>query len=157
MFLFLLQIVIVDSIFLGWYFTPYIYIVFFLFLPLNISRNLLLTLSFLMGLWVDFFMQSLGFHALALLVMNFIRPLILRRFEPSEGYQAGALAQSKRYNFIWFFLYASSSIIVFHAVLLIAEKSALTGWVDIGGKILFSSLITLCFAFLMRAMLSKSE
>jgi hypothetical protein len=74
----LLQVVLLNHInFLG-YINPYIYIIFILLFPLNGSKSLLIFLSFLLGLSVDFFGDSGGVHAAACVFSGYIRPLLLK-------------------------------------------------------------------------------
>lgn len=74
----LLQVLLLNHInFLG-FVNPYIYIIFILLFPFNGSKSLLIFLSFLLGLSVDFFGDSGGVHAAACVSIGYIRPLLLK-------------------------------------------------------------------------------
>jgi len=72
-----LQVVILNNInFLG-YINPFLYILFVIVFPLRRDRGLLLILSFLLGLTIDFFLDSGGINAGATVCIAYIRlPLI---------------------------------------------------------------------------------
>lgn len=73
-----LQVLILNNIsFLG-YITPYLYIAFILFLPVDMSRWKVLFLAFITGLTIDIFGDSGGIHAAACTVIAYLRPTFLR-------------------------------------------------------------------------------
>lgn len=69
------QIIVLNNIYLGGYVTPFLYILFILMLPTSTNKSLLVFLSFLSGLLVDIFCNSLGFHAFAATLIGFFRIL----------------------------------------------------------------------------------
>ena len=74
----LLQVLILNHIsFLG-YITPYLYIAFILFLPVDMNRWKVLILAFIIGLTIDVFGDSGGIHAAACTVIAYLRPAFLR-------------------------------------------------------------------------------
>lgn len=76
--LILLQALVLCNInFLG-YVNPYLYILFIILLPVNLSQSKVLIWAFLLGLSIDFFQDSGGVHATACLVIAYLRPLLLR-------------------------------------------------------------------------------
>jgi hypothetical protein len=58
--LWLLQIFVCDTVYLGIYFNIQIYLMFILFLPADFSKSLVIFLSALMGLCVDLMSGDLG-------------------------------------------------------------------------------------------------
>ena len=64
-----------------------IYPLFILLLPIFTSRNALLAAGFCIGILVDLFYDSPGVHASAAVLTAFMRPRVLRRFEPGDGYE----------------------------------------------------------------------
>lgn len=73
LFLLLLQVLTLNNIRLFGYVNPYLYIAFIFIYPFKKNRFPLLTLAFLLGLFVDFFSNSGGIHAFASLFIAFIR------------------------------------------------------------------------------------
>ncbi|NDV47191.1 rod shape-determining protein MreD [Paludibacter sp. 221] len=76
----LLQVLVLNNIqFLG-FVNPYIYILFILSLPVKTNRWLMLLFSFLLGITVDAFSNTLGLHAFACVLIGFFRNLLLKLF-----------------------------------------------------------------------------
>ncbi|HKJ06506.1 MAG TPA: rod shape-determining protein MreD, partial [Flavobacteriaceae bacterium] len=84
-FVVLLQILVVNQInFLG-YINPMIYIVWIILYPLREKRFYIITLSFLLGLSIDFFSDTGGIHAAASAFIAYIRlPLLKAVLRKSE-------------------------------------------------------------------------
>lgn len=69
----LLQVLLFNNMDYFYLVSPYIYIVFLLDLPLNIKTPGLMLVSFLLGLTIDFFSNTLGLHTFACTLIGFIR------------------------------------------------------------------------------------
>ena len=79
-FLVLLQVFVLNNIkFLG-YINPYLYISFIFFFPLKENRFPFLTYAFLLGLCIDFFLDSGGIHAFSTLFIGYIRLFYVKIF-----------------------------------------------------------------------------
>ena len=83
--LILIQVIVLNNInFLG-YINPFLYILFVIVFPLRRDRGLLLILSFLMGLSIDFFLDSGGVNAAATVCIAYLRlPLLKALTRKSE-------------------------------------------------------------------------
>jgi len=73
----LIQVLVLNNIqFLG-FINPYIYVLFILSLPVKSERWLTLILSFVLGITIDVFSNTLGLHAFACVLIGFLRdPLV---------------------------------------------------------------------------------
>lgn len=84
--LMLLQLLVLNHVYLGGYIMPMLYLLFIIMLPTDTPRIPLLLMAFGTGLLVDLMNNMLGFHALACIVMAMMRILyadrILTRGEP---------------------------------------------------------------------------
>src|SRR5215469_2540767 len=78
-FIFLIQISILNPLFLGCY--SYIYIIFILIHPYNENKFLFLLLSFLIGWLIDHCMNSGGIHAFSSTLSAFLRLKFLQFFD----------------------------------------------------------------------------
>ncbi|MDR3717031.1 MAG: rod shape-determining protein MreD [Puia sp.] len=65
--------------------TPYLYFLFILWLPFNISRTLLCLVGFLFGLSLDYFSRTPGLHAAACTLIAYVRPFIINVLISQEG------------------------------------------------------------------------
>jgi rod shape-determining protein MreD len=65
--------------------TPYLYFLFILWLPFNISRTLLCLVGFLFGLSLDYFSRTPGLHAAACTLIAYVRPFIINVLISQDG------------------------------------------------------------------------
>ena len=77
-----IQILVLNNIFFFGYINPYAYILFIIMLPISISKNQLLYLSFFLGLVIDMFQNSMGSHAFASVLIAYLRNYILGALTP---------------------------------------------------------------------------
>lgn len=80
----LAQVLICNNILLFGVGIPFIYIFFIIVLPLNVSLNLLMTISFFMGFMVDLFSDTLGLNCLACLILAVTKKPIFYAYMPNE-------------------------------------------------------------------------
>ena len=92
--------------------TIYIYPLIIILLPLSTSRVAVLTIAFVIGLIIDYFYQSPGVHASALVLMAFLRPFVLALIEPRGGYRADNTPNSSNYGLAWFLSYCAMMLLI---------------------------------------------
>ncbi|MFI5133324.1 MAG: rod shape-determining protein MreD [Chitinophagales bacterium] len=64
--------------------SPYLYYLFILWLPFNISRFWLLVIGFITGLSLDYFMMTPGLHAAACVLIAYFRPYVINLLMPKD-------------------------------------------------------------------------
>src|SRR6218665_3734985 len=69
----------------------FLYVAFILLLPVATNNMALMLLAFLLGFSIDIFYNSLGMHALALVVVAYVRNVWLSSITPQGGYDAAAI------------------------------------------------------------------
>jgi len=151
----LIQVLLLNNInFLG-YINPYLYVLFVLLLPLNLSQYKVLFFSFLIGLSVDFFEDSGGVNAAATLVIAYLRPAILKfSFGVSYEHQNIKYYQtpvSQRLSYI------SLLVFVHHFVLFSLEIFNYSHIILILKKTLYSSIFTILLVLLITAFFQKKR
>jgi rod shape-determining protein MreD len=114
-----IQIIIFNKMnFLG-YISPYPYILFIILYPVNSNKAGLLVASFALGLLMDLFSNSAGFHASSCVILAFCRPYLFRfAFGLSYEYQTIRLNDSltpERFTFLLL------SVVMHHLVLFALE------------------------------------
>lgn len=82
-----------------------IYPFIILMLPIDTPKPIVLLLSFAIGIFIDFFYNSPGVHAAALVMTGYIRLLVLRMLEPYEGYASGTSPTLAKMGLTWFISY----------------------------------------------------
>ena len=76
--LLLLQVTILNKILFLGYINPFLYVLFVVVYPYRKDRGILLLLCFLLGLFIDFFLNSGGINAAATLFIGYIRLPLLK-------------------------------------------------------------------------------
>ena len=136
----LMQLLVLNYVYLGGYIMPILYVLFILMLPTTIKRIPLLLIAFFTGLLVDIMSGALGFHALACLVVAMARILfadrILTRGENTEVLTPGIHTVSPQY----FVSYLLLMYGIFYFVFFTAELFSFRG---LGGVLLSTVLSTL--------------
>lgn len=65
--------------------TPYLYYLYILWLPFNMSRAGSMSLAFVFGLSLDYFTHTPGLHAAACVLIAYIRPFIINLLISQDG------------------------------------------------------------------------
>jgi rod shape-determining protein MreD len=146
--LILLQVLLFNNIQFSGYVNPYVYIMFILLLPIDVPSWLLLILSFVTGLIIDFFSGSPGMHTSATVLAGFVRPYVLRIVSPRDGYESGSDPSMLNYGFRWFFFYALLVVLVHHTALFYLEVFRFAEFFRTMLRVLLSSIFSLTFILL---------
>jgi len=81
----LLQVYVLNKVpHLHRFISPYLYYLFLLWLPFNISRVTLMIVGFITGIILDFFMTTPGLHAAACVLVAYLRPFIINILAPKD-------------------------------------------------------------------------
>ena len=92
---------------------PYIFILFIIRLPVSLSINALLSVSFAIGLTVDIFSDTLGMHALSCTLLGLLRKPILSLYMPREDDVEGLIPTMRNIGFPVFLKYSFSVSLVY--------------------------------------------
>jgi rod shape-determining protein MreD len=135
------QIIIFNNMnFLG-YISPYPYLLFIILYPVNSNKSGLLAASFLLGLIMDLFSNSAGFHTTACVILAYYRPYLFKfAFGLSYEYQTIKLNDvltPERFTFLLL------SVVIHHIVLFALEAFKFTLILDILLRTVLSSIFTL--------------
>ncbi len=120
--LLVLQLVLLDSISLGRWADPKIYVLSFIAFPVFFSKHLLLLVAFLIGLFMDIMMGTLGIHVSACLLTAYIRPHVLAFLRPKDGYNSMDIPSVKVHGISWYIAFLSWTLLPFHLFLFFFEK-----------------------------------
>lgn len=150
-----LQVIIFNNINLFGYINPYPYLLFILLFPVNGNKNTLLISSFLLGIIIDMFSNTSGVHAMASIILAFIRPNLFRfAFGISYEYQTVKIADkisSERVSFILL------SIFIHHFALFAFEYFRVGLFFTIVTRTLSSTLLTFIFCLLIIYFIKPSK
>lgn len=146
--LILSQVFLFNNIQFSGYVNPYVYIMFILLLPVELPAWLLLILSFITGLIIDFFSGSLGMHTAASVLAGFVRPYVLQILSPRDGYEPGSEPSMIIYGFRWFLIYTLIIVLIHHTALFYLEVFRFTEFFRTLLRVLLSSLFSATFILL---------
>lgn len=151
----LVQVLVLNHInFLG-YVNPYLYVLFIVLLPFNISQWKILLWAFLIGLAVDLFEDSGGIQAAACLVVAYLRPLILR-FSYGISYDHQTIKFYKT-PFAQRFVYVSLLVFIHHFILFTLTFFNFSHIILILKNTLFSSIFTILLILIVTTLFQKGK
>jgi len=99
----------------------FVYVAFILLLPIETNPLILMFSGFMLGFLVDIFYDSLGLHAMSLVLVAYLRNYWLAAITPQGGYDAGEGPTLAVNGLQWFMVYSLPLVFVHHAVLFFAE------------------------------------
>ena len=142
-----LQVLLFSNIELFGFLSPYVYVLFILLLPVDISPMVAMPLAFMQGLSIDLFASSLGLHATASTILAFIRPYVLRRFVDRESEKSSILPTMRNLGTVRTLQYVLIGVSIHHLALYLLSAATFNGgwivWFHASGNILFTSMLLL--------------
>lgn len=144
----LFQIAILNNVRLSGYINPYLYVLFILALPFRTPGWLLLLLAFAMGLTIDIFSHTLGFHIAACVMMAYFRPYVLRLVSTHDDYPKESSPSANEFGFGWFLRYSLILVSIHHLVLFFVEMYRFTDIFQTLVRIIVSVIFTLALVLL---------
>jgi hypothetical protein len=126
----------------------FLYIVFILLLPIELNTLALMAIGFVLGFTIDIFYDSMGLHAMATVLVAYLRNYWMATITPQGGYDSGSSATISSNGLQWFLVYALPLVFIHHLVLFFVEAAGFTlFWytmLKIVGSLLFTmTVITL--------------
>ena len=144
--LLLLQVLLFSHINFMGYINPYPYILFILLFPIKNNRLVFILLSFILGLFIDVFLDSGGIHAAAAVTIAFIRPAALK-FSFGALYDHQAIKFSN-VDFAQRFTYISILTVIHHFILFSLEIFNFSKILLVLKNTLFSGIFTILLCLL---------
>lgn len=144
------QVLIIQNINLSGYIILLPYVMIILILPFETNRLLVILVSFLLGICVDYFYDSSGIHASACTILGFSRYYVLRYVAPREGYDVGVKPIIEDMGLEWFIRYAGTLILVHHFFLFYIEIFRFSEFFKTLFRIILSSIGTFGMIYLIQ-------
>lgn len=143
----LIQVLVCQHIILGSGSDPYldviIYPLLLIILPVNTPAALVVIISFLSGMSIDFFYDSPGVHTSALVMTGFLRRYILNVLEPRIGYNVGDTPLAVSRSDYWYYIFAGTMLIIHLFVYYLIAYFSLEYIVDIFIKTILTFLVSM--------------
>ena len=144
-FLILLQVWVFSQVHLFGIATPLAYLYFILNLPSSTNRNLVVFLSFILGLSIDIFSYTLGMHAIAATVAGFLRYYSLNLFTPKDLNEFVPTIRSL--GFLSYLKYAIPIVLLHNIVYFLVESLSLFDPIGLFLRIVSSFILTMIVIF----------
>ena len=137
----LVQVLLLNNIYLFGVATPFLYIYVILILDKGIDRTVLMLIAFALGLVIDIFCNTPGVNAAASVFLAFVRPELLRMFAPREEFEN---FEPGIHTFgVWAFMrYALVALLLHHAAVYFLEAFTFAHIGHLLLRILCSTLLT---------------
>ncbi|HCO67549.1 MAG TPA: rod shape-determining protein MreD [Dysgonomonas sp.] len=153
--LILLQVLVLNHISFFNYATPFLYVYFIIKMPLAINRNILMLISFLLGLIIDIFCNTPGQNAAAAVFAAFLRrPVQLMFFEKEDFEHIIPNLSSLGASFM---KYASLVVLIHHTVIISISSFSYINFSTIVLRIIFSSILTSILIFAVEGITVKKR
>jgi len=137
-----LQLFIVDQMQLSGFLRAWVYVLFIIMLPPNLSRFWLLMIAFMTGLVYDFFSGAHGIHTAAMTLLGFVRPFVLRLFT-GKGFNEIETLSLRAMGVGKFTTYAAVVVLIHHFTVFFLESFKLTDFHFVLLRTIGSSIFTL--------------
>ena len=146
----LAQVLILKSLVLFNTAFCFLYIFFILLLPLEFNNLVLMLIGFVLGFSIDIFYDSLGLHALSLVLLAYLRNYWLSAITPQGGYDVGVPPSLSAYGLQWFLVYTIPLIFAHHFVVFFVEAAGFHLFWYTMLKVMMSLLFTLTIAIILQ-------
>jgi len=148
----LFQVILLNKVQYSGYINPYLYVLFILMLPVRTPGWIVLLSSFLIGITVDMFSDTIGLHASASVFMGFIRPIIINLLSPKENFDTTIYPGIKYFSLKWFLTFSLILVISHHLIIFYMEIFSFKEFFRTFLRVLFSSSATLILIILVQYM-----
>ena len=157
--LMLVQVFVLDKIHLHHMITPYLYFLFILWLPFNMSRGWQMAIAFICGFTLDSFRHNPGFHAAACVLIAYIRPFLVNLLIPQEGADGNYEEPSIKSmgGPLPYFIYVAVLTIIHHTWLFLLEAWQFGNLWYFLAKIFLSTAISLVLIIIMELLFVRKQ
>lgn len=125
-----------------------IYVAFILLLPVETNPLVLMLAGFLLGFSIDIFYDSLGLHALSLVLVAYLRNFWLTTITPQGGYNASDGPTLAANGLQWFVVYSLPLVFIHHLVLFFTEAGSFSVFWYTMSKVMTSLMFTMTVVLL---------
>jgi len=153
----LLQVIIVQNIYLGSYILMFPFVLFILLLPFEMPKLLVLVLAFATGLTIDIFYSTAGMQAAACTLMGFSRNYVLRYTSPRGGYEAGLSPTVADMGITWFVTYSAILITLHHFCFFFIEVFRFSEFFKTLLRTFLSAIGTFVFVYILQFLFYKAD
>lgn len=138
--------------------TPYLYLLFILWLPFKIGRRTLMILAFALGFSLDCFTKTYGLHAAPCVLIAYLRPFLINLLISQEGAESNYNEPSiKSMGFTPYFTYVTILVFIHHTLLFFLQAMQTGGYFYFIIKTLLSTAISLALILLTELLFVRKQ
>ena len=125
--------------------TPYLYFLYLIWLPFNVSRSGMLIIGFITGFALDLFTKTPGLHASACLWLAYLRTPLLKLLLPGETKElkTGSSPSVRSMGLTTYILFVVMLTLFHHSWLVLLEWMSFGSFLYFIGKVFFTTLASL--------------
>ncbi len=151
----LVQVLVFNRLNFFGFINPMVYILFLYWYPIKENRAAFIGLSFLLGLSIDFFSDTMALHSAATITIAYLRPAIMRFvFGINYEFQSFKLSNTTRAQQ---FTFLALLILVHHLVYFSLEIFSIANLLLIAKKVLSIGLASLILCLLFGSLFSVNK
>jgi len=135
----------------------FLYIAFILLLPIELNTLVLMIIGFALGFTIDIFYDSMGLHAMATVLVAYLRNYWMATITPQGGYDSGSSATISSNGLQWFIVYTMPLIFIHHVILFFVEASGFALFWYTMLKIVASLMFTMTVIILLQYLSPQSR
>ena len=126
---------------------PFVFIYFILRLPLSLSVNWVMALSFIIGLVIDMFSNTYGMYAMSSTIIGALRKPIFTLFYPREDEMSNPIPSINTLGVGTYVKYMFSLVLLFCIIIYVIQLFTFYNWGLTFLRIIGSSLLTAVIIF----------
>lgn len=151
------QIVIFNNICLFNVAIPFLFIYLIIRLPLSLSPNIVMSISFGIGLIIDIFSDTQGMHALACTIVAFLRRGILRLYVIREDDIADGEVSIKSIGYFTYFKYLLTIVLLYCILIFCIEAFTFFNVLQLILRIICSTILSFILILGIERILNKKR
>ncbi|MEO6683772.1 MAG: rod shape-determining protein MreD [Ginsengibacter sp.] len=129
--------------------TPYLYLLFILWLPFKMGRRMQMVLAFAIGFALDSFTKSYGLHTAPCVLIAYLRPFLINLLMTRESAESNYNEPSIRsMGFTPYFTYVTVLVFIHHSALFFLQALQSGGYFYFIIKALLSTAVSLILILL---------
>lgn len=138
--------------------TPYLYYLFILWLPFNMSRGSLMFVSFLYGMTLDYFLYTPGLHTAPCVLIAYVRPFLINLLISQEGAEQNYVSPSiVSMGWAPYLTYVIVLTLLHHSYLVFLEWLQFGSFLYFLGKVIATSSISLLLILVAELLVFRRE
>ena len=138
--------------------TPYLYMLFILWLPFKMGHRLQMVLAFALGFALDSFTKTYGLHTVPCVLISYLRPFLINLLMTRESAESNYKEPSiKSMGFTPYFTYVTILVFIHHIVLFFLQALQFGGYFYFVIKALLSTAISLLLILLTELLFVRKQ